>query len=182
MVVLPYTELQPGSSENLTRDLERGLILEDGKRIISFRIATFQSIVKRLIELAGDKVARTLLYQIGNEIGRVALRYSRDKILADNNVKVFDDVLRLRGWGRCLGLDRKNGSDDAYVFTMADCPICSGVRGAAPMCDMMRGLVTGWMETFLDKKAIQSVEQDCAAVEGRLCVFEVTFRKGEPSE
>ena len=39
----------------------------------------------------------------------------------------------------------------------------------------MRGIVTGWKEGVLDKKARHAVEKECAAVTGELCVFEVTF-------
>lgn len=177
---MPFTELE-SESPNLSRDKEHGLILEDGKRIISFKLATFQALVKRLVGLAGETVGRTLLFQMGNEIGRVGLRYSRDRILEDNNVKVLDAVIRLRGWGRCLGLERKEDKNsNVYVFTMSDCPLCYQLKETVPICDLMRGILTGWMEAFLDKKATRSIEMACATVEGPLCVFEVVF-PGEDS-
>ena len=177
---MPDTELESRSFEkNLTRDAERGLILRDGKRIISFRVTTFQSMVKRLTGIAGAIVARTLLFQLGNEIGHTGLRYSRDKILANNNAEVLDSVIRLHGWGRCLGLDTRRETDSVYTFKMADCPLCFELKEPAPACDLMRGIVTGWMEAFLDKKVIKSVETECAAVRGALCVFEVTFPNDE---
>jgi predicted hydrocarbon binding protein len=172
---LPFTELESGSYEDLTRDKEHGLLLEDGKRVVSFRLATFQALVNRMTEMAGDKVGKTLLFQMGSEIGRVGLRYSKEKILEDNVAKVFDKVIRHRGWGRCLGIEKQGNNANAFIITMSDCPLCYGQKSAESTCDLMRGIVTGWMEALLERKSIRSVETDCGAVKGPLCVFEVSF-------
>ena len=178
---MPFTELEPGSYEDLTRDKEHGLILEDGKRVVSFRLATFQALVNRLIEMAGEKVGRTLLFQMGCEIGRVGLRYSKEKILENNVAKVFDDVIRHRGWGRCLGIEKQGNDPNVFIITMTDCPLCYGQKSAESTCDLMRGIVTGWMEALLDRKPVRSFETDCGAVKGPLCVFEVSFSTSNAS-
>ena len=145
-IKLPFTDLQPLTE--LTRDEEKGWILEGDKRIISFRVKTFQVLVSRLISLAGFKVSGTLLFQIGKEIGETAFEYSKDSAMADNLVKVFDSILVHRGWGRCLGIEKKGNGKPAYVFTMAECPLCYELKGVEPTCHMMRGIVTGWIEAF----------------------------------
>lgn len=130
--------------EKLSRDEKRGLVLEDSKRVLTFRISTFQALIDRLIGMAGAKVGKTILYQLGNEIGQTGLRYSKDRIVADNLVKVFDSVLRARGWGRVLSLEKKH-ENSVYVFTTADCPICYERSGRVePICDLMRSVLAGW--------------------------------------
>jgi hypothetical protein len=84
----------------LERDLERGWILENGIRIISFRIGTFQALIQKVANLTGSIVAATLQYQAGNEIGRTLLAYSKDRIhTLDDAEKVLDEVMIARGWG-----------------------------------------------------------------------------------
>jgi hypothetical protein len=106
---LPYTDLQLTPLEELSRDPDKGLILENGKRIISFRAATFQALIQWLRDMAGSTVAKTILYGLGNEIGGTAFRYSKDGVMSDNLVKVFDDIIRHRGWGRCLAIEKSQG-------------------------------------------------------------------------
>lgn len=170
---MPFSELVPAGLKRLERDEKKGLIMEDGKRILSFRVATFQALVDRLRAMAGSKVATTILFGLGKEIGRTALNYSRDTVMSDNLVQVFDEIIRTRGWGRCLAI-QKQDDRGAYVVTMSDCPLCYERKASEPMCDLMRGIVTGWIETFLGKKAQRSAETVCAATDQRgLCAFEI---------
>jgi predicted hydrocarbon binding protein len=39
----------------------------------------------------------------------------------------------------------------------------------------MRGVVTGWMEAFHNKKATRSVETKCTAMGAKFCIFEITM-------
>jgi predicted hydrocarbon binding protein len=173
---LPFTELKTSALESISRNEDKGWILEDGKRVISFRLPTFQALVEKLVAMAGSKVGTTILYQLGNEIGRTGLRYSKDRIMADNMTKVIDDVIRVRGWGRCIALEKNEKNDKAtYAFTMSECPLCFERKTAEPACDFMRGIVTGWMEEFLGVKSSLSVEKECAGVGGKFCIFEITF-------
>ncbi|MGO9645861.1 MAG: XylR N-terminal domain-containing protein [Candidatus Bathyarchaeia archaeon] len=159
--------------QNLTRDEMRGLILEDNKRILSFSVSTFQALVSRLVDVAGSRVAQLILYELGDEIGWTAARHSKRKMMPNNLVDAFDAALRMRGWGRCLSLEEKEAN--IFVSTHSDCPLCHRRKAAEPFCDLMRGVVAGWMEGVLNKKAAGSVERRCSAVEGKFCVFEVSF-------
>ena len=173
---MPFTDLEPTQMPKLDRDEEKGLILENGKRVISFRVATFQALVNRLRGMTGSQVAGTILFGLGNEIGQTAFRYSKDKVMSDNLVKVFDDIIRHRGWGRCLAIE-KQADRSAYVFTMSECPLCYGQKATEAMCDLMRGIVTGWVEAFVNKKATKAVETECAAMGSKFCIFEATMQE-----
>jgi len=172
-IKLPFTDLQPPME--LTRNEERGWILEGDKRILSFRVKTFQALVNRLTSMAGSMVSATLLFQMGREIGETAFKYSKDSAMADVLVKVFDSVLIDRGWGRCLKVERGKDTETTYVFTIAECPLCYELKQTEPICHLMGGLVTGWIEAFQGIKARQTLETACAAVGDKFCVFEVSF-------
>jgi predicted hydrocarbon binding protein len=159
--------------QNLTRDETRGLILEDNKRILSFSVSTFQALVSRLGDVAGSRVAQLILYELGDEMGWTAAQHRKKKITPNNLLDAFDDALRMRGWGRCLSLEEKEAN--VFVSTHSDCPLCQRRKAAEPFCDLMRGVAAGWMEGLLNKKATRSVETRCSAVDGKFCVFEVSF-------
>ncbi|HXY83195.1 MAG TPA: hypothetical protein VEH56_05695 [Candidatus Saccharimonadales bacterium] len=171
---MPFTDLTL-KLQNLTRDELRGLILEDNKRILSFSVSTFQALLSRLADVSGSRVAQLILYELGDEMGWTAARHSRRKIMSGNRVDAFDTALRVRGWGRCLSLEEKE--DNVFVSTHSDCPLCYRRRAAEPFCDLMRGVVAGWMEGALNRKAIRSTENKCSAVDGKFCVFEVSFNE-----
>jgi predicted hydrocarbon binding protein len=157
----------------LERDLERGWILEDGIRIVSFRIGTFQALVQKIVNITGTIVAGTLLYQAGNEIGRTLFEYSKDQIHTFPDIeKVFDTVMTAHGWGRCVKIEQQN---QVYTVSVRDCSLCLEQESQEPVCDMLRGIAAGAFEAYLSKKAKEAKEVQCAAVSGELCVFEITF-------
>lgn len=169
--------MKPEGVEPLSRDEKNGWILEDGKRIISFRVKTFQSFTDSLNRTVGSKVASALLYQMGISIGQAGMRYSKDRIRADSDLgSVLDSVLCARGWGRCVNMERKQKAGKAvYSFAVKGCPLCHERNDTAPICHVLRGIVAGWVEAFLDKKAGESIERECVATGGRFCAFEVIF-------
>jgi hypothetical protein len=69
--------------------------------------SAYREFVKLILDsvttLAGEKVAKAILYQIGRDIGRTAFK---EQILCGNIVEALDQVLRIRGWGRVPDLDR----------------------------------------------------------------------------
>ncbi len=163
----------------LSRDYEKGLILEGKARIMSFRVKTFQAFIDRLILVAGKQIGRVLLYQLGNEIGRTAMRYSKeeDVIGSEEDAKAaIDNVLRLRGWGTFVSLTKRiENKKDVYALVHAHCPLCFERTAAEPICDLMRGVFAGLIEEYLGRKAIESKEIACTALNHRNCVFEVTL-------
>ena len=173
---LPFTELKTNKLSQLERDEAEGSIVEDHERVITFRLRTWQNLIDRLTSIAGERVAETLLSQIGNSIGRSGMEYSRDRILTEDDLwKVFDMVLQARGWGRCEGLSKEMVSGGSYIFRLRNTPLSYQRRALKPMCYMMRGILTGWLEAYLGTKAKTAVEKSCAAMGNSLCIFEITF-------
>jgi predicted hydrocarbon binding protein len=163
--------------EKLERQEQDGWILQDGERILSFRVATFQSILDRITAMAGKKVTKIILQQMGQEIGRTAFNNSRGQILSDKLAEALDHVLSIRGWGRILNLEKTDhGSSVTYVCTIKGCPLCHKRISTNPICDIMRGIVSGWLESFVQKNA-ESIETACVATGSPACVFKVIFRK-----
>jgi len=134
-------------------------------------------VLEHLRSIAGSKVAKTVLNQIGEEIGRTAFGYSKNDIVSKDHWKVLDDVLSVRGWGRCVSVDEiRHEPYVTYVYTIRDCPMCYDRKSAEPMCVIMRGVVTGWQESILGRKAESSYEKDCIAKGANFCIFHVSFK------
>jgi len=178
-LTLTYPELvaHEKNPEDILRDLENGWVLESGSRIVTFNLKTYQAFVGKVATIAGPRVAQTLLYQMGNEIGRAGFTYSREDIHSLRDLwRVFDRVSAYRGWGRCVELREKIHENSAnFAVAVKGCPLCDNRRSEEPLCDVLRGVATGWLEAFLEKKAKTSVETDCAGVKGQQCVFHIGF-------
>lgn len=161
----------------ISRDREKGWVLEDDRRIVTFRIKTFQSFVDRLISLVGDHVAETILYQMGDEIGRVAFDYSRKNIKSEDDLrKVLDNVLSNRGWGRCGAIEKYTRDNKiVYIVRVTGTPSSHERASNEPTCHIERGIASGYLEAYLGKKAWSHSELECVSAGGRLCVFEIIF-------
>lgn len=161
----------------ITRDREKGWVLEEGNRIITFRVKTFQSFVDRMISLVGKRVAEMILYQMGNEIGHVAYKYSEDRLRSDEDLgRVLDDVVGTRGWGRCGDFERQVQSGALRcTLTVTGTPFSYERTSLEPTCHIVRGVVAGYLESHFGRKAQSSIEKECASTGSKVCVFEVTF-------
>jgi predicted hydrocarbon binding protein len=163
---------------DLQRRVEEGSVYEGEERVITFRASTFQLLIEAVRGMAGSVVTKTIFYIVGNAIGRRTFEYSKDAITADNWANVLDGVLSIRGWGRLVSLKKKESSNDVvYECTFLHCIICYKSTAKEPVCDIVRGIFAGWLETYLGKKAQSSVETGCRAMGKGSCVFEVTFAK-----
>lgn len=152
-------------------------LLEDGERILSFPVNTFQSIIDCVTAMVGEKVTKMILHQIGQEIGSTAFNCSRDQILSDNLAEALDRVLSIRGWGQVLDLEKTDhGSRVTYVCTVKGCPLCYKRGSTSPTCDIMLGIVSGWLKSLVQKN-VERIENACVATGSAPCVFQVTFRK-----
>jgi predicted hydrocarbon binding protein len=129
--------------------------------------------------MAGNVVTKTIFYIVGEAIGRRAYEYSKDDaITSENLADVIDGVLTLRGWGRLLSLNRTETSDEVtYQCTFKDCIVCHKRTAQEPICDVMRGIFAGWLESFLGRKAKSSIETGCRATGNESCMFKTTFSK-----
>ena len=132
-------------------------------------------LLDRVTALAGEDFTKTILHQIGREIGRTAYHHS-NQTRAGNLAAGLDLALKTRGLGRVVNLEENDHqSNVTYVCTIEECNLCrNGV--ATSSCSVLRGMVTRWLESHLGKKA-ESTERDCVDAGSHLCVFLVTFRK-----
>lgn len=161
----------------ISRDKEKGWVVEDGKRLVTFRIMTFQSLVDRLTSLVGSHVAETILSQMGNEIGRVTFDYSREVIKSEADLgPVLDNVLANRGWGRCTDFE-KQARDGKTIYTVRTrgSPLSHERTSAISTCHLVGGIVSGYLEAYLNKKAQSYVERECESRGNQSCIFETTF-------
>jgi len=165
------------TKRELRRRQEDGWILEGEERILSFRVKTFQTVLDHIYSMAGSKVGKTVLNQIGQDIGRATFDYSKNDITSEDHWKILDQVLSVRGWGRCVSVNRINHEPYVtYAYTIRDCPICYNRKATEPMCDIVRGIVTGWQESILGRKADSSDETRCVATGAKFCIFHVSFK------
>ena len=164
-------------SDVISRDRKKGWVVEDAKRLVTFRLSTFQSFENRLISLVGDQVSKMILYQMGNEIGRVAYDYSREAIKSEADLgPVLDKVLTDRGWGRC-GVFVKETHDGKITFTVhaTETPSSHERTSVKPICNIESGIASGFLEAYAGKKAQSHAELACVSTGSQYCIFETTF-------
>ena len=140
---------------DLERRTEEGSVYEGEERVITFRAATFQLFIDTVTAMAGGVVTKTIFYLVGDAIGRRTYEYSKDQeITPDNSADVLDGVLSARGWGRLISMKRTESQKEVtYESTFVHCIICHNRKAQEPICDVMRGLIAGWLESFVGKKA-----------------------------
>ncbi|MGP8069177.1 MAG: V4R domain-containing protein [Candidatus Bathyarchaeia archaeon] len=160
----------------VSRDPENGRVFLNGDRVFSFRIKTFQAYMDRL-GVAGDKVSQVLMDQMGIAAGHVAMDFVRDRIHSIEDLgKVTDETLSELGAGRCLGIEQHSeGSTNKVTVRLRGTPLTYNRKATEPACHAMRGLMQGWIEGYLDRKAVSSIETACESMGASECVFGVTF-------
>jgi len=165
------------SADPISRDREKGWVLEDGKRLVTFRLKTFRSYENRLISLVGGRIGEMLLYQMGNEIGRTAFEYSREAIRSEADLgTVLDSVLSARGWGRCGPFQKQDGAGKViYVVQLTGTPSSDSRIATKPSCHIERGLVAGYLEAYSGKKVQSHSESSCVVTGGQFCTFEIVL-------
>jgi predicted hydrocarbon binding protein len=136
--------------------------------------STYRELVKSILghvtAMAGEKVTKTILHYVGQEIGSTALNCSGNQMQPDNLVEALDRVLNMRGLGRVTDINKTvNASSITYTCTIKGWPLC-------PTCDILRGVISRWLESFVQKKP-ESIETCCVSTGSQLCVFRVTFKK-----
>ena len=158
--------------------MDEGSVYEGEERVITFRASTFQLLIQTVRGMTGNVVTKTIFYIVGVAIGRRTYEYSKDAITADNWANVIDGVLSVRGWGRLVSFEKKESSNEVtYECNFQECIICHKITAREPICDVVRGIFAGWLESCLGKKAQSSVETGCRAMGKDSCVFEVTFAR-----
>lgn len=133
-------------------------------------------ILDRVTAIAGKKVTQQILHQIGQELGKTVFNNSRDQIPPDKPVEALDLALRKRGWGRAIAVRKaEHESSVTYMCTVEGRFLLRKRESTSPTCDIMRGIVSRWLESFVQKNA-ECIETACVSAGSHLCVFRVTFR------
>lgn len=137
-----------------------------------------RSILDRVTAVAGEKVTKSILHQVGLEIGRTEFKHLGDQILADNPIETLNRVLSVRGLGRVLDL-RKTDHESRVIYecSIKGCPLCyRQASKTSPTCGIMRGIISHWLESHVQKNT-EGAETVCHPTGSQICVLRVTFRK-----
>jgi predicted hydrocarbon binding protein len=160
----------------LDKHAETGLIVESpsGEKMVAFRTTTALQLMSRLIGMLGYTTGATVLNQMGIDVGRSMFNHLKDEVKSDNDlVGLMDIVLAERGWGRCREMKKVEMRGLTYSARTEGNPI-SGEHGRyEPMCHFIRGIYTGFLEAYLNKKAKSSEEIACVALGAPCCTFEI---------
>jgi predicted hydrocarbon binding protein len=161
----------------ILRDLENGYLFDDGERIFSMRIKSFQVFLERLGVIGGKPVSQVLWDQMGKAAGHAALTFWKNRIHSIEDLcKVGDEILSQQGCGRLLGVEKRvEGSTDRFIVRCKGTPLSYERKTTEPSCHFMRGLMQGWVEGYLERNAASSIETKCEATGSSECVFEITF-------
>jgi len=134
-------------------------------------------LIDRVTRIAGENVTQTILHQIGREIGSTAFHHSGNQAPAGNLAGALDRTLRDLALGRVIGFEEvDHPSSITYVSTIEECSLCRNRVAGTSTCNVIRGMLTRWFESHVQKKA-ESAEADCIDGHPHLCVFRVMFRK-----
>lgn len=162
----------------LDKHAETGLIVESPslEKMIAFRTTTFLELMDRLVELLGEGLGANLLHQMGRDVGLSMFSHLKDEAKSDNDlVSLLDAVMAERGWGRCREARRVEMRGLTYSIRTEGNPT-SGRHGAnEPMCHFIKGICTGFLEAYLNKKAKSTQQNTCAALGASSCTFEITL-------
>lgn len=171
---MAHSETEPG---RLSRDPEKGWVLAGDTRVVLLAAKTLQTFVDRLVSLSGGRVAATLLYHTGIAVGQSGFETERGEIRSEEDLwRMMDSVLSAAGWGRFRrGEIRKLAGHTSVTVQMIGSPLSHGRSSREPTCDLLRGMVVGWVEAYFGKKARSSLEATCASKGDEFCVFEMTF-------
>jgi predicted hydrocarbon binding protein len=125
-------------------------------------------------------VSKTILFQMGNEIGHVAYDYSREAIKSESDLgPVLDSILSVRGWGRCGVFIKEQRDGKKIVFTVQarGTPSSHERTSVKPTCDIESGIASGFLEAYFGKKAQAHMELACVSTGSQYCILETTFNQ-----
>jgi len=136
------------------------------------RISTYSELTKlvldRVTAMAGANVTKTILHQIGREIGSTAYHSSTAQTVPFNLAADLDQVLGLCGFGKVVDLhESEHRTSVTYTCT---------IETKSASCDVTRGIVSHWLESHLHRKP-QNIEGPCSSDGPHVCIFRITFRK-----
>jgi predicted hydrocarbon binding protein len=157
-----------------------GVLQSDGGRIFIFSAKAFQQYGQDLRALMGKRTANELLYRVGLTAGR--LEYERISVLAksdDDTWGIINEMLQSRGWGRIISHEQTlKGKDLIVQVKYGNSPFADDLRSPDPVCDPLRGLLTGFLESRHGLKSISTTETLCIATGSQFCEFVIDLWNG----
>jgi len=113
---------------------------------------------------------------MGIDVGRSMFGYVRGEVKSDIDlVSAMDTVMAERGWGRFRGIKKVEMRGLTYSVRTEGNPISRKHGPNEPMCHFIRGNYTGFLESYLGKKAKHSEQVTCIALGAPCFTFEITL-------
>jgi len=140
----------------------------EGAQTFTAHSELMRLVLDRVTAMAGENVTKTILHQIGREIGWTAFHHSRSQTAPPTLTTGLDEALRLHGFGKLVDLHEiDHRTNVTYTCT---------IETKGSNCDLIRGIVSRWLESHLQEKAL-NIEGPCSSQGQHICVFRITFRK-----
>ena len=156
---------------------QKGILTgKHGQRLVQIRVEALQLFRRQMTMIIGEKVTRQILYRVGISLGKTAYRTWTDKI-ADEEAgwKTLNEILQRRGWGY-IRSHEKTSSDLSYSVHVGNSALADGpIKDAPPVCDIVRGLLGGWLSDYYNRPVLSVQENKCMAGGEAYCVFQVSL-------
>ncbi len=131
-------------------------------------------VLSRFAAIAGEKVTKAILHQVGREIGAITFTDSDEHPHPDRQKEALDRAMSTYGLGRLVGLKKSETSSSlTYECTVKG---CHDDASPSPACNITHGIVAHWLEAFHQRGA-DGIETDWGNDEAEPCTFRLTFRK-----
>jgi predicted hydrocarbon binding protein len=147
-----------------------------GFRIVQLRSEALQLARRNLIGITSELVTRQLLFREGMSIGKSAYKTLKDNVSNDETFwTTLDAYAQRRGWGYLLSHE-KTGSGFSYNIHIGNSALTDGpIMDHPPVCDILRGILGGWLSSFHNRSIDSVAEEQCASLGSSFCAFQVTL-------
>ncbi len=148
-------------------------------RVVHLRAGTLLLARRDMILLTGEKVARQLLFRLGISLGRTSLEGFEGKDAHEEDFwSYIENLFQMNGWGHIL--DHKNGGSEdklSFSITLEDSALAEGgtAEDIAPVCDLFRGILTGQLSRFFDRRILDASESQCLVSGAGCCEFVINL-------
>lgn len=142
-------------------------------RSIDVRAESIQQIRHDMIQIMGEKITRLILYRVGVSIGKSS--YLAEDQISDEAAfwASLADFVQRRGWGNSLS-HKQTAADLSYRIHLQDSVLADGpIVDNPPVCDILRGILGGWLAAFQNRPLMNVEEVQCRAWGAEKCVFQV---------
>lgn len=162
------------SSQVLDTSKKGILRSNSGFRIVQLRSESLQLTRRNLIGITSEQVARQLLYREGMSIGKAAYMTLKSQVSSEETFwATLDAYAQRRGWGYVLSHE-KTGSDLSYTIHIGNSALADGsIRDHPPVCDILRGVLGGWLSAFHNRSIASVAEEQCVSLGSSFCAFQV---------